>query len=53
MLLHTQVLQASPSAVARVLAEDTYIVEHAPMHRHESPVRHCEYANPKDHSGLG
>jgi transposase InsO family protein len=46
MLLRTQALQASPQAVARVLAEDGYIVEHAPMHRHEGPSRHFERAKP-------
>ena len=48
MLLRTQALQASPPAVARVLAEDGYIVEHAPMHRHEGPVRHFERAKPNE-----
>ena len=48
MLLRTQALQASPPAVARVLAEDGYIVEHAPMHRHEGPIRHFERAKPNE-----
>jgi transposase InsO family protein len=48
MLLRTEALQASPSAVARVLAEDGYVVEHAPMHRHEGPVRHFERARPNE-----
>jgi transposase InsO family protein len=46
MLLRTQALQASPPAVAKVLAEDGYVVEHAPMHRHEGQVRHFERARP-------
>lgn len=46
MLLRTQALQASPPAVAKVLAEDGYVVEHAPMHRHDGPIRHFERAKP-------
>jgi transposase InsO family protein len=46
MLLRTQALQASPPAVAKVLAEDGYVVEHAPAHRHEGQVRHFERAKP-------
>ena len=46
MLLRTQALQASPPAVAKVLAEDGYVVEHAPSHRHEGQVRHFERAKP-------
>jgi len=46
MLLRTQALQASPPAVAKVLAEDGYVVEHAPPHRHEGQVRHFERAKP-------
>ena len=46
MLLRTQALQASPPAVAKVLAEDGYVVEHAPSHRHEGQVRHFERATP-------
>jgi transposase InsO family protein len=48
MLLRTQALQASPPAVARVLAEDGYLVEHAPMHRHEGPIRFFERAKPNE-----
>ncbi len=46
MLLRTQALQASPPAVAKVLAEDGYVVEHAPSHRHDGQVRHFERAKP-------
>ena len=48
MLLRTQALQASPPAVAKVLAEDGYIVEHAPMHRHDPPVHEFQRAKPNE-----
>lgn len=48
MLLRTQALQASPPAVAKVLAEDGYIVEHAPMHRHDPPVHTFERSRPNE-----
>ncbi len=48
MLLRTQALQASPPAIAKVLAEDGYLVEHAPMHRHDPPVREFERPHPND-----
>jgi len=48
LLVRTQALQASPPAVAKVLAEDGYVVEHAPMRRHEGQVRHFERARPNE-----
>jgi transposase InsO family protein len=48
MLLRTQALQASPPAIARVLAEEGYLVEHAPAHRHDGPVRFFERAKPNE-----
>lgn len=48
MLLRTQALQASPPAVAKVLVEDGYVVEHAPMHRHDPVVHEFQRDHPND-----
>jgi transposase InsO family protein len=46
LLLRTEALQASPSAIARVLSEDGYLVEEAPMRRHPDKIRFFERAKP-------
>jgi transposase InsO family protein len=46
LLLRTEALQASPSAIARVLTEDGYQVEEAPMRRHPDKIRFFERAKP-------
>lgn len=46
LLLRTEALQASPSAIATVLSEDGYLVEEAPMRRHPDKIRFFERAKP-------
>ena len=46
LLLRTEALQASPSAIARVLTEDGYLVEESPMKRHPDKIRFFERAKP-------
>ena len=46
LLLRTEALQASPSAVATVLTEDGYLVEESPMRRNPDRIRHFERAKP-------
>ncbi len=46
LLLRTQALQASPSAIATVLTEDGYLVEESRMQRHPDKIRFFERANP-------
>jgi len=46
LLLRTEALQASPSAVATVLTEDGYLVEESPMRKHPDKIRFFERAKP-------
>ncbi len=46
LLLRTQALQASPSAIATVLTEDGYLVEESRMQRHPDKIRFFERAKP-------
>ena len=46
LLLRTEALQASPSAIATVLTEDGYLVEESPMRKHPDKIRFFERAKP-------
>jgi transposase InsO family protein len=48
MLLRTEALQATPAAIATVLSEDGYQVEHAPAKRHPDQIRYFERAKPNE-----
>jgi transposase InsO family protein len=46
LLLRTEALQASPSAIAKVLTEDGYLVEESRIERHPDKIRFFERAKP-------